>query len=55
MTQADKGLAKIADGASPCRHADTSPVKVKDTHLMDYKLPSAEFCAKIALSCVPPD
>ena len=28
----DKGLAKIVEGASPRRHAETSPVKVKDTH-----------------------
>ena len=43
MTQSDKGLAKIADGASPRRHAETSPVKVKDTHLMNNKLPPAEI------------
>ena len=43
MTQSDKGLAKIAEGASPRRHAETSPVKVKDTHLMNNKLPPAEI------------
>ena len=43
MTQSDKGLAKIAQGASPRRHAETSPVKVKDTHLMNNKLPPAEI------------
>ena len=35
VTQSDKGLAKIAEGASPRRHVKTSPVKVKDTHLMN--------------------
>ena len=50
MTQSDKGLAKIAEGASPRRHAETSPVKVKDTHLINNKLPPAEiqFCVEIA-------
>ena len=43
MTQSDKGLAKIAEGASPRRHAETSPVKVKDTHPMNNKLPPAEI------------
>ena len=33
-----QGLAKIANGASPRRHAKISPVKVKDTHLMNNKL-----------------
>ena len=42
-TQSDKGLAKITEGASPRRHAETSPVKVKDTHLMNNKLPPAEI------------
>ena len=37
VTQSAKGLAKIAEGASPRRHAETSPVKVKDTHLMNNK------------------
>ena len=52
MTQSDKGLAKIniTEGSSPRRHAETSPVKVKDTHLMNNKLPAAEIlcgdCAK---------
>ena len=35
VTQSDNGLAKIAEGASPRRHAEISPVKVKDTHLMN--------------------
>ena len=35
MTQSEKGFAKIAEGASPRRHAETSKVKVKDTHLMN--------------------
>ena len=39
----DKGLAKVAEGASPRRHAENSPVKVKDTHLMNNKLPPAEI------------
>ena len=26
---------QIAEGASPRRHAETSPVMVKDTHLMN--------------------
>ena len=43
VTQSDKDLAKIAEGASPRRHAETSPVKVKDTHLMNDKLPLAEI------------
>ena len=43
MTQSDKGLAKIAEGATPRRHAGTSPVKVKDTHLMNNKLTPAEI------------
>ena len=43
VTQSDKGLAKIAEGPSPCRHAEISPVKVKDTHLMNNKLPPAEI------------
>ena len=43
VTQSDKGLAKIAEGASPRHHAETSPVKVKDTHLMNNKLPPAEI------------
>ena len=38
VTESDKGLAKIAEGASSRRHAETSPVKVKDTHLMNNKL-----------------
>ena len=38
-----KGLAKIADDASPRRHAEISPVKVKDTHLMNNKLSPAEI------------
>ena len=43
MTESDKDLAKIAEGASPRCHAETSPVKVKDTHLMNNKLPPAEI------------
>ena len=43
VTQSDKGLAKIAEGASLRRHAETSPVKVKDTHLINNKLPPAEI------------
>ena len=43
MTQSDKGLTKIVEGASLRRHAETSPVKVKDTHLMNNKLPPAEI------------
>ena len=43
VTQSDKGLAKISEGASPRPHAETSPVKVKDTHLMNNKLPPAEI------------
>ena len=38
-----KGLAKIAEDASPRRHAEISPVKVKDTHLLNNKLPPAEI------------
>ena len=43
MTQSDKSLAKIAEGASPRRHAETSPVKFKDTLLMNNKLLLAEI------------
>ena len=43
MTQSDKDLAKIAEDASPRRHAEIRPVKVKDTHLMNNKLPAAEI------------
>ena len=43
MTQSDKDLAKIAEDASPRPHAEISPVKVKDTHLMNNKLPPAEI------------
>ena len=35
--------AKIAEDASPRRHAEISPVKVKDTHLMNNKLPPADI------------
>ena len=41
--KSDKGLAKIVEGASSHRHAETSPLKVKDTHLMNNKLPPAEI------------
>ena len=43
MTQSDKGLVKIAEDASPRRHAEISPVKFKDTHPMNNKLPPAEI------------
>ena len=43
MTHSDKGLAKIAKGASPRRHAETSPLKVKDIHPINNKLPPAEI------------
>ena len=43
MTQSDKGLPKTAEGASPRRHAEISPVKAKDTHLMNNKLPPADI------------
>ena len=43
VIESDKGLAKIAEGAFPRRHAETSPVKVEDTHLMNNKLPPAEI------------
>ena len=43
VSQSDKGLAKITEGASPRRHAETSPVKFKDTHFMNNKLPPAEI------------
>ena len=53
VTQSDKGLAKIAEGASSRRHAETSPVKVKDTHLMNNKLPPAEIlCGDWAPACI---
>ena len=43
MTPSDKNSAKIAEDASPRRHAEISPVEVKDTHLMNNKLPPAEI------------
>ena len=43
MAQSDKGFAKIAEDASPRRHAEISPFKVKDTHLVNDKLPPAEI------------
>ena len=43
VTQSDKGVAKIAEGASRRRHAETIPVKVKETHLMNNKLPPAKI------------
>ena len=46
MAQSDKGLAKIAEDAFPRRHAENSPVKVKDTHLMYNKLPPAQMCGE---------
>ena len=44
-------LAKIAEGASPRRHAETSLVKVKDTHLMNNKLPPAEILCGDCFYC----
>ena len=53
VTQSDKGLAKIAEGASPRRHAETGPVKVKDTQLMSNKLLLAEIlCGEWIPRCV---
>ena len=43
VPQSYKGLVKIAEDASPRRHGENSPVKVKDTHLMNNKLPPAEI------------
>ena len=43
VTQSDKDLTKIAEDASPRRHAEISPVKVKDTDLMNTKLPPEEI------------
>ena len=43
VTWSDKGLAKIAEGASPRRHVEIGPIKVKDPHLMNNKLPPAEI------------
>ena len=55
VTQSDKGLANIAKGASPRRHAETSLVKVKDTHLMNNKLPPAEIlCGEWGASYIHP-
>ena len=54
VTQYDKGLVKIAEDASPRRHAEISLFKVKDIHLMNNKLPPAEIrcgeCSSIRLS-----
>ena len=50
MTQSKKDLAKIAEDASPRRHVEISPVKFKDTHLMNNKLPPAKIlCEEWAL------
>ena len=46
VTQSDKGLAKIVEGAFPRRHAETSPVKVRDTHLMNNRLPPSEILCR---------
>ena len=43
MTQSDKDLAKIAEDATPRRYAEISPVKVKDTNLLNNKLPPPEI------------
>ena len=43
VTQSDKGLAKIAEDASPPRHAEISLVNVKVTHLMNNNLPPTEI------------
>ena len=43
MTEPDKGLAKIDKGASPRRRVEISLVKVKDTYLMNNKMPPAEI------------
>ena len=52
VTQSDKRLAKIAESASPRRHAETSPVKAKDTYLMNNKLPPAEIlCGDCVVTC----
>ena len=45
-------LAKIVEDASPRRHAEIIQVKVKATHLMNNKLPPAEFlCGEWMLRC----
>ena len=49
VTLSEKGLA---EGASPHHHAEISPVKVKDTHLMNDKLPPTEIlCWDCPLIC----
>ena len=54
VTQSDKGLVKIAESASPRRHTETSPVKVKDTHLMNNKLPPAYIlCGEWLMFAIP--
>ena len=45
VTRSGKDFAKIAEDASPHRHAEISPLKVKDTHLMNNELPPA-FCGE---------
>ena len=42
-SQSDKGLAKIPKDGSLHRHAEISPVKVKDAHIMNNNLPMAEI------------
>ena len=53
VTRSDKSLAKIAADTFPRRHAENNRVKVKDTHLMNNKLPLAEIlCGECKESCV---
>ena len=44
------GLAKIAKYGSPRRHAEISPVKVKDTHLMNNNLWQSYVCVESGYS-----
>ena len=38
-----KDLSKIAEDPSPRRQVEISPVKFKDTHLMNNKLPPTKI------------
>ena len=52
VIQSDKGLSKIAKGASPRRHAETSPVKVKQRLVWD-RFTAAEVFHQHANTNVP--
>ena len=46
VSQSDKGLAQIAEGASPRRHLEYSPVRVKDHDSWIISCPRQRFCVE---------